>query len=162
MTGSMHSACSWIVDPKTAKAKCAPTPAPKPPPAPPGPKPPKPPPPPPPPPFAPSYSVEFGVMENGNVVPISTKEVFSTTTTTLEVGVDASVENFKRIRRPDDSLYAAVAEAKNVSLPANAPAPKLTPVFGYTFCLRGDIRDIEPDCFLNTSVRAVRHYPAGD
>ena len=55
-------------------------------------------------------------MEKGSIVPIATNEVLSTTTATLEVAVDASVQNFKRIRRPDDSLYAALAEAKNVSL----------------------------------------------
>jgi hypothetical protein len=55
-------------------------------------------------------------MENGNVVAISTKEVFSTTTATLEVALDASVTNFKRIRRPDDSLYAALAGVTIVSL----------------------------------------------
>jgi hypothetical protein len=46
------------------------------------------------------------------------------------------------------------AEAKNVTVPATATAPKLTPIFGYTFCTSASIRDIEPSCFLDTSVRA--------
>merc|ERR1719272_2410188 len=152
-------ACSWVpcFDKKLNATKpcCQPTPKPKPPPAPkppPGPKPPPPPKPPPTPPFAPSYTVQFGVMENGNVVPIATNEVFTTNDAYLEVALDASVTNFKRIRRPDDSLYAALAEAKNVTMPAGATAPKLTPIFGYTFCTSGNIRNIEPFCFLNTSV----------
>ena len=89
-------------------------------------------------------------MEKGSIVPIATNEVFSTTTATLEVAVDASVQNFKRIRRPDDSLYAALAEAKNVSLPSTATAPKLTPIWGYTFCTSGSIRNIEPNCTSRT------------
>lgn len=128
---------------------------PKPPPSPPGPKPhpkPHPKPPPPAPPFAPSYTVEFGVMKGGKVVPISTKEAFTTKTANLQVAVDASVSNFQRIRRPDDSLYEALAEAKNVSLAAGAAPPKLTPIFGYSFCTSPSIRNIEPSCFLETSV----------
>jgi hypothetical protein len=45
-------------------------------------------------------------------VPISTGEVFSTKTATLQIALDASVSNFRRVRRPDDSLSAALAEAK--------------------------------------------------
>lgn len=102
----------------------------------------------------PSYTVQFGVSTDGGgtVVPIASNEVFSTTTPFLEVGLDASVSNFKRIRRPDDSLYAALAEAKNVTLPVGAKAPTLTPIWGYSFCVSGSIRDVEPNCFLNTSL----------
>ena len=102
----------------------------------------------------PSYSVQFGVSSDGGatVVPISTGEVFSTTTANLEVGVDASVLNFKRIRRPDESLFNALAEARNVTLPAGAKVPTLTPIWGYTFCSSGNIRGVEPNCFLNTSL----------
>ena len=123
-------------------------PPPKPPPPPPGKKPP--PPPPPPPPFAPAYSIQFGVMEKGSIVPISTP--FSTTTAYLQVAFDANTVGTKRVRRPDASIDEALAEAKTAVLPAGATPPKLTPIWGYTFCTSTFIRDIEPACFLESSL----------
>ena len=35
------------------------------------------------------------------------------------------------------------------------PPPTLTPIWGYTFCTLGAIRNIEPNCFLNTSLSPV-------
>ena len=85
-------------------------------------------PPPKPPPFAPSYTIQFAVMEKGSIVPISTNEVFSTKTATLQVALDASVSNFKRIRRPDDSLY-------------DGKSPGVSPGTSFCSCCSSEIMD---------------------
>ena len=74
-------------------------------------------------------------MENGKVVPIP--GTFTTTTATMQVAFDANTVATKRIRRPDVSLDEALAEAKTAVLPAGATPPKLTPIFGYSFCTAG-------------------------
>ena len=90
------------------------------------------PPAPPPPPFAPSYSIQFGVKSGGSIAPIG--KPFTTKTANLQVAFDANTIATKRMRSPDASVYEALAEAKTAVIPAGATPPKLTPIWGYSFC----------------------------
>ena len=70
-------------------------------------------------------------MERGAIVPIT---AFSSTEPDLEVAYDAATIWTKRFRKPDASLHAALAEARTAAVPAGAAPPKLTPIWGYSFC----------------------------
>ena len=71
------------------------------------------------------------MMEPGGIVPIT---AFSSTAPDLEVAYDAATVWTKRLRKPDASLHAALAEAQTAVVPAGAAPPTLTPIWGYSFC----------------------------
>ena len=118
------------------------------------------PPAPPPPPFAPSYSIQFGVKSGGSIAPIG--KPFTTKTANLQVAFDANTIATKRMRTPDASVYEALAEAKTAVIPAGATPPKLTPIWGYSFCKSAAIRNIEPSCALETSVQPQYDASVGE
>ena len=107
--------------------------------------------------FPPAFTIEFGVQQKGSIVSIGSFESTVSTpgrygpVSSVEVAYDASTTTTMRMRKPDASLYTAVAEAKQGPVPHGSSPASLTPIYGYTFCSSDVIRAVEPACTLASS-----------
>lgn len=97
------------------------------------------PPPPKPPLFDPEFTIEFGLKgAGGTIASIGSYQSSGSQMSrwgpiaSVEVAFDASTAATRRMRPPDVSLYAAVAEAKQGVVPPGRTPPSLTPIYGYT------------------------------